>query len=348
MDTFALILNNLVKHYRSVPALNGLDLSVKKGELLCLVGPSGSGKTTAMHVIAGLIELDSGDITLFGQSLAGVAPKDRDVAMVFQDGALYPHLTVQQNLAFPLWARDKKGSKAVPNMARRLEIEHLLDRYPSQISGGEARRVALGRALIRKPKLFLLDEPLSGLDAPLRDNLRGLIRELVTETGVTTIYVTHDQGEAMAVGDRLAVMQNGQIRQCGSPRNIYENPENKFIARFFGTPAINLLEGRCADGQLRGKWGRIPLNISLPQTDVLVGIRPEHLEITDEQTGLPATVNRTVFFGHEVILVCELSDQTRIRVRPGNRVSPGVGEKLYLTADSKRRLFFDSKTGKRI
>ena len=145
MDTFALILNNLVKHYRSVPALNGLDLSVKKGELLCLVGPSGSGKTTAMHVIAGLIELDSGDITLFGQSLAGVAPKDRDVAMVFQDGALYPHLTVQQNLAFPLWARDKKGSKAVPNMARRLEIEHLLDRYPSQISGGEARRVALGR-----------------------------------------------------------------------------------------------------------------------------------------------------------------------------------------------------------
>lgn len=349
MEKKALTLEKLVKHYGFVRALDGLDLTVKEGELISLVGPSGSGKTTAMNVIAGLIEPDSGDVRLFGQSLAGLAPKDRDVAMVFQDGALYPHLTVHQNLAFPLWARNRKGKRAVPRMAERLHIRHLLDRFPSQISGGEARRVALGRALIRKPRLFLLDEPLSGLDAPLRDKMRGLIRDLVTETGVTTVYVTHDQAEAMAVADRVAVMQKGRCLQCETPRNIYERPENEFIARFFGIPAINLLKGRIADGVIRGKWGRIALENAPLNGTVLCGIRPEHLQLDKEGGSVPCTVIRTAFFGHEVVLFCELDDQTELRIRMNSAQGTlAAGEKANFKIDPGRLIFFDPETGLKI
>ena len=232
-------------------------------------------------------------------------------------------------------------------MAVRLGIEDLLSRYPSELSGGEAQRVALGRALVRKPKLFLLDEPLSNLDLPLRDRLRTLIRELVEETGVTTLYVTHDQGEAMAVGDRLAMMTDGKLQQVGVPRELYEAPANLAVARFFGSPPMNLLPGIMQIETVEGQWGRIKTNSALAVKDVLFGIRPEDLIISDDGE-ISATFVRADYQGSRTIAVFDCAGQELRMTAPADSQLPSIGEKVRLTADENHAHLFDAKTGIRI
>jgi len=345
MKNVALELVNLHKGFGGRPVLRGLDLVLGEGELLALVGPSGSGKSTVLNLIAGLIFPDKGEIRLLDRSLIGVRPGERDVAMVFQDGALYPHLTVAENLAFPLRARGKWGERAVQHMAERLDLVPFLRRYPRQISGGERQRTALGRALIRKPKLFLLDEPLSSLDLPLRERLRTLIRELVAETGVTTIYVTHDQAEAMAVGDRIAVLHEGRIRQIGAPREIYDRPSHEFVARFFGTPPMNLLTGELRDGAVVGPWGSLPAGRTGDGT-VRCGFRPEDAALIAPREGLAGTLARLEFQGHEAIGLVKATE-AEIRLRLSHDRQAQVGATVGISVPPEKIHLFDAHTGER-
>ncbi len=349
MSDSALVMTNIRKSFGAVRALDGLNLTMREGELLTLLGPSGCGKTTTLSIIAGLLEPDEGEISLLGRSLAGVEPRDRDVAVVFQGGALYPHLTVAQNLAFPLKARGKSGRKAVPHMAERLGIGDLLDRMPSEISGGQAQRVALGRALIRKPKLFLLDEPLAGLDLPLRDQLRALIRELVTDYGVTTICVTHDQSDALAVGDRVAVMRGGRIEQIGAPKDVYENPATQFVGRFIGARPLNFLPGSVGQGVLTGSWGSLPAPDLSKRTEALAAFRPEHCVVGERGPGIRGTVRQIDYCGHELVLTVDLPGDFSLLSLHGRADDiPARGADVFVRVDEKKLLFFDPSTGKRI
>jgi ABC-type sugar transport system ATPase subunit len=349
MKASALFLNNIVKYFGDVRALNGLSLELQQGELLALLGPSGCGKTTALHVVAGLIEPDDGGLSLFGRTLAGVAPRDRDVAMVFQGGALYPHLTVAQNLAFPIKARGKSGRLAARRMAERLGIDDLLDRYPSKISGGQAQRVALGRALIRKPKLFLLDEPLAGLDLPLREQLRELIRQLVKDYGVTTICVTHDQSDALAIGDRVAVMREGRITQIGTPREVYEKPKTEFVGRFIGARPLNFLPGIASGGSVVGSWGRLPIQGPGNDREVLCAFRPEHCRVIGTGQGIRGVVRQIDYRGHEVVVIVDLPGEVVVRflMRVADS-APAVGEAVDLSVEKGNLLLFDASTGESI
>lgn len=275
---------------RAVTAVHDLTLTAGDGELLAVVGPSGCGKTTLLRLIAGLETASAGLIRIAGAVANDVTPKDRDVAMVFQDHALYPHMTVYKNLAFGLKMRGVPRSAIrtrVLDAAGRLGIAHLLDRRPGSLSGGECQRVALGRAIVRQPRAFLLDEPLSNLDAQLRSRLRSEIKSLQHDLGTTMIYVTHDQAEAMTLGDRIAVVRDGRLQQCGSPMEVYERPANRFVAGFVGTPAMNFLSGRLeANGEasaFAGACGRIPVHLR-PGTGgdglaVVFGIRPGDLHL---------------------------------------------------------------------
>ncbi len=344
-----LIVKNLVKQFGDFTAIDSLDLVVHPGELLSVVGPSGSGKTTLLRIIAGLLEPDKGEVSLDEISLSGLSPKDREIAMVFQDGALYPHLTVRQNLAFPLKARKRSGERAVPKMAKRLGIENLLDRYPKEISGGEAGRVALGRALIRKPKLFLLDEPLVGLDIPLRDKLRELIRDLVYETKVTTICVTHDQSDAMAIGQRVAVVKEGNVVQVDTPKDIYEKPNCEFIARFFGTPPMNLLPGKTGAGMVKGPWGFFIALNAYESRDVICGVRCQDISFSDSKEGISGVVKRVDYFGHEIIVAISLSDGFEVKALFTDKdESPEPGQKVRLAVSPDAIHFFHEKTGERL
>jgi ABC-type sugar transport system ATPase subunit len=346
MNNVALQLLALRQSFGRRLVLAGLDLDLREGELLALVGPSGGGKSTVLHLIAGLLAPDSGDIRLLGRSLLGVRPGERDVALVFQDGALYPHLTVAENLAFPLRARGKEGHQAVRRMAERLDLTPVLGRYPHQISGGERQRTALGRALIRKPKLFLLDEPLSSLDLPLRERMRTLIRELVAETGVTTIYVTHDQAEAMAVGDRIAVLHDGRFHQVGTPRQIYERPAHEFVGRFFGQPPMNLLRGELRDGVVLGAWGKLQVSEKMPGGAVLCGFRPEDALVNTSGEGLSGTLTRLEYQGHEVIATLRLAD-AEVRLRLANDHGLSAGMAIGVTVSADQLHIFDAASGER-
>jgi len=240
------ILQDVIKTYGSVYAVNHVSLTVEDGEFVALVGPSGCGKTTTLNLIAGLIPMSGGDIYIGDKLVTDLDPKDRDIAMVFQNYALYPNKTVYKNLAFPLKMRKTPGAeidRKVREAAKVLDIGHLLERRPRELSGGQQQRVALGRALVRDPKVFLMDEPLSNLDAKLRVQMRADIAKLQRELGVTTVYVTHDQVEAMTMGDRVAVMSKGVLQQVDAPQRLYDRPENLFVAGFMGTPPMNLLEG---------------------------------------------------------------------------------------------------------
>ena len=285
------------KTYRSrrgdVPAVRDLCLEVADRELVVLVGPSGCGKTTTLRLLAGLEELDSGTIRIGDHTVNNLSPKDRDVAMVFQNYALYPHMTARGNLAFPLKMRrlpKAEIKRQVEAAADLLGIAHLLDRRPRALSGGECQRVAVGRAIVRTPQVFLFDEPLSNLDAKLRVHMRTELKTLVRRLETTALYVTHDQEEAMTLGDRLVVMHNGAVQQCGQPIEVYDQPANRFVGSFFGTPAMNFLEGRlCGSGDaltFEGAGTRLPLPARrfsclthhVGQT-VTLGIRPEHLSL---------------------------------------------------------------------
>ncbi len=275
--------------------LNGIDLSVRDGEFIVLVGPSGCGKTTLLRTLAGLETPDRGIIRIGETEVTNLPPKDRDIAMVFQSYALYPHMTVRENIAFGLKIRRMPAdeiTKRVTEAASLLGISHLLDRYPRQMSGGQRQRVAIGRAIVRRPKVFLFDEPLSNLDAALRSQMRIEIKELHRRLATTIVYVTHDQVEAMTLADRIVVLDKGVIQQIGTPEELYRRPANTFVARFIGTPAMNLLSVTRDRDRLVAPGIALPLPAGLPDRPILAGIRPTDLTPSGDQA--QASVNGTV------------------------------------------------------
>ncbi len=318
-------------------AVDALDLEIGDGELMVLVGPSGCGKSTALRMIAGLEGPTSGRITIGDRDMAGLSPGARDVAMVFQSYALYPHMSVRDNLAFPLrrrrMARDEIGRR-VAAMAEMLELADLLKRKPAQLSGGQRQRVAMGRALIREPVAFLLDEPLSNLDAKLRTELRAELKRLHGRLGTTMVYVTHDQIEAMTLGDRIAVMNRGRLQQVGTPDEIYRTPCNLFVARFVGSPAMNLLPGPLV--------GRA--------ADVTAGVRPEALHRAGEVPGgIPLELATEVVepLGSDVYVHGSAGGEEVVARLPGNvQVSPG--DRLALAIDPADLHLFDRQTEQRL
>ncbi|MBL8260550.1 MAG: ABC transporter ATP-binding protein [Candidatus Competibacteraceae bacterium] len=300
-------------------AIFDYSLSVGDGELVAFVGPSGCGKSTLLRLLAGLETITRGTLRIDGQPVNALPPQRRNLAMVFQDYALYPHMTVRRNLEFPLKMRDLPEAeikRLVGWVAELLSLGELLERLPKQLSGGQRQRVAMGRALVRQPAVFLMDEPLSNLDARLRVQIRAEIGELLDRTGITTIYVTHDQAEAMTLGDRVAVMDRGRLQQVAPPQELYERPANVFVAGFIGNPPMNLFPGRLVTtpaGGLNLHLGEQSLALALPdaaerwrswsETALTVGIRPEHLRLRDPGAeGVRATVVDAEYLGHETLL----------------------------------------------
>ena len=305
-----IVLEHVSKSYPDgAIAVKDLNLTIADGEFLILVGPSGCGKSTTLNMIAGLEDISSGELRIGGERMNERAPKDRDIAMVFQSYALYPHMTVRQNIAFPLTlAKMKKTEIAqkVEETARTLDLTDQLDRKPSQLSGGQRQRVAMGRAIVRHPKAFLMDEPLSNLDAKLRVQMRGEIARLQKRLGTTTVYVTHDQTEAMTLGDRVVIMRGGVAQQIGTPDELYERPANLFVAGFIGSPAMNFFPAALTPDGLETAFGGVALAPEVTRViaqhpaprDVIVGVRPERLSdaalLDEDQRGRALTVDVTV------------------------------------------------------
>jgi multiple sugar transport system ATP-binding protein len=343
-----------------VSAVHELDLCVEDGELMVLVGPSGSGKTTALRMLAGLEEVDAGAVLIGGRDVTDLPPKKRDVAMVFQNYALYPYLTVSQNIAFPLkMAGVKKAERErkAQEVAARLGLERYLDRKPAQLSGGERQRVAMGRAIIRQPSVFLMDEPLSNLDAKLRVQMRADIAALQSEFGITTVYVTHDQSEAMTLGHRVAVLDQGRLQQCGAPRELYDRPANSFVAGFIGSPAMNLCTVPLgANGAISFGSEAVVLGEALAakvrangRDGVVLGLRPEALELGSK--GLAARVEVVEEFGADAYVFCvaEVGGEARKLVaRTEARRAPGRGDRVALRPRPDEAHLFDAETGLRL
>jgi multiple sugar transport system ATP-binding protein len=342
------------------PAVDALDLQIADGEFMVLVGPSGSGKTTALRMLAGLEEVDDGAIFIGERDVTYLQPKKRDIAMVFQNYALYPYLTVAANIAFPLKvAKVKKAERdrRVAELAEVLGLTEYLERKPGQLSGGQRQRVAMGRAIIRQPSVYLMDEPLSNLDAKLRVQMRGDIAALQAELGTTTVYVTHDQAEAMTLGHRVAVLKDGRLQQCDAPRVLYERPANAFVAGFIGSPAINLCGVPCsANGHvtLGGAAVAVSASASAAATarglgTVVVGIRPEALELAAD--GLPARVEVVEELGADAFVFCvaDLPDgPTKLVARVEARARPERGALVTLRPRADEALLFDPETGDRL
>jgi multiple sugar transport system ATP-binding protein len=311
-----------------VPAVDALDLEIPDGEFMVLVGPSGSGKTTALRMLAGLEEVDAGAVLIGGRDVTDVPAKDRDVAMVFQNYALYPYLTVAANIGFPLkiaGVRKSERERRVREAAELLGLVEYLGRKPGQLSGGQRQRVAMGRAIVREPSVFLMDEPLSNLDAKLRVQMRADIAALQDRLGTTTVYVTHDQAEAMTLGDRVAVMKDGRLQQCDEPRVLYERPVNTFVAGFIGSPAMNLCTLPCSNGSV--SFGGAPIPVPAGNGEVVVGLRPESLELAGE--GLPAEVQVVEELGADAYVFCA-SSLGRLVARTDAKRAPARGERVAL------------------
>ncbi|MDN3557491.1 ABC transporter ATP-binding protein [Halomonas maura] len=334
----------LKKHYGRIIAVDGVDMETHDGELLAVLGPSGSGKTTLMRMVAGLEEPSAGELFIDGRSIVGVPPRSRNIAMVFQNYALYPNMTVRDNILFPLRAR-----KAPPDEQRRqldwvagiLEITDLLDRRPTRLSGGQSQRVALARAMVRTPDLFLFDEPLSSLDAQIRSQARGELRELHDRTGITTLYVTHDQTEALGLADRIMVMEKGTVHQIGTPQQLYYDPADTFVAGFIGDPPMNLLP---LDGRI-------------------IGVRPEHFHLAAEAPNdeivleLDIEVEHLEFLGAEWLVygvvrrgVTEQRRPPRVigRLRQAAMPTLATGETHHFVVTRRDACFFDPATGQRL
>jgi multiple sugar transport system ATP-binding protein len=375
------------------PAVDALDLDIKDGEFMVLVGPSGSGKTTALRMLAGLEPLDGGRIEIAGRDISDVEPKDRDIAMVFQNYALYPSKTVAENMGFALKMQHvakPERDRRVREAARILDLDDaLLDRKPKALSGGQRQRVAMGRAIVREPKVFLMDEPLSNLDAKLRVQTRSQIAELQRRLGVTTVYVTHDQVEAMTMGHRVAVLSGGHLQQCASPRELYDNPVNQFVAGFIGSPSMNLLDAPLTEGGATLAGAVIPLSPGIRTaaareklTDLVIGIRPEHMHLTDSAAAAsdadrpaaasiplsspvlisPASTGPAAagaVLSGEVLLVEELGADALLHIRLANdggsvvaraegRKSPAPGQRVALRVQPDDVFAFHPATGARL
>ncbi len=321
-----------------VRAVDDLSLEIPDGEFLVLVGPSGCGKTTALRMVAGLEEISDGTLSIGGRVVNDLTPKERDIAMVFQNYALYPHLSVAENIAFGL--RLRRASKPVIAervawAAKMLDLTPYLDRRPKQLSGGQRQRVAMGRAIVRKPQVFLMDEPLSNLDAKLRVQMRADISKLQRDLGTTTVYVTHDQVEAMTLADRIVVLQDGRVEQVGTPMELYQRPANRFVAGFIGSPAMNFLPGAA----LPAGWGGTE--------DVVIGVRPEHLVQSADGQGLHAQVNVVEPTGPETLVYAEVDAVPIVAaLRGGQTVAPG--QRIWLDCEPGNLHRFDARGGLRV
>jgi multiple sugar transport system ATP-binding protein len=338
-----------------VPAVHSLDLHIADGEFMVLVGPSGSGKTTALRMLAGLEEVDSGGILIGGRDVTYVPPRSRDVAMVFQNYALYPYLSVADNIAFPLKmarVRKKVRDARVREVAELLGLSEYLSRKPAQLSGGQRQRVAMGRAIVRQPSVFLMDEPLSNLDAKLRVQMRADIAELQGRLGVTTVYVTHDQSEAMTLGHRVAVLHEGRLQQCAAPRELYERPANTFVAAFIGSPAMNLCTVPLgANGAVSFAGSSIPVPADAPRTSstIVLGLRPESLELSAE--GLAARVEVVEEVGADSYVFCTAAvgaETQKLVARVDSRSAPERGQRVALRPRPEEAHLFDPETGVRL
>ena len=339
-------INKAGKHYGNFEALKGVSVDISDGEFVVLVGPSGCGKSTLLRMIAGLEEISSGEISIGSRVVNDLPPKERDIAMVFQNYALYPHMTVAQNMGFSLKLKGvpKEQIKAkVDNAARILGLEKLLDRQPRQLSGGQRQRVAMGRAIVRDPQVFLFDEPLSNLDAKLRVQMRSEIKELHQRLKTTTIYVTHDQVEAMTMADKIVVMRDGVIEQMGSPLDLYDRPQNTFVAGFIGSPSMNFIQGTMGADGFRTTDGLVLPTTSKPANATTYGIRPEHLKLDPNGIDIEVVVLEPT--GSETQVVGRLGSQTitgifreRITVQPGSKikVTPDLSVVHLFDKDGKR------------
>jgi multiple sugar transport system ATP-binding protein len=353
-------IRNCQKFFGKAEILSGVSVDIKDGEFVVLVGPSGCGKSTLLRMVAGLEEVSAGDIMIDGSIVNDVAPKDRDVAMVFQSYALYPHKTVAENMGFSLLLAKRPRDEIkmrVQAAAEILNLETLLDRYPKQLSGGQRQRVAMGRAIVRNPKVFLFDEPLSNLDAKLRLQMRTEIKKLHQKLGTTSIYVTHDQVEAMTMADRIVVMRDGRIEQIGTPAELYNNPRNMFVAGFIGSPAMNFLRGQVQKTGGEGVFASAPdVRLPLPNAgklhdgqDIVFGVRPRHFNLCDQHhpQACRMTVDVVEPTGDETEVSGWLGGELISISLPGEkRFTPGEG--LFVTPDPGRAHLFDAASKQRL
>jgi multiple sugar transport system ATP-binding protein len=340
------------------PAVDALDLQVADGEFLVLVGPSGCGKSTSLRMLAGLEEVNDGNILIGDRNVTDVPPKDRDIAMVFQNYALYPHMTVAENMGFALKIagvnKDERATRVL-EAAKLLDLEPYLGRKPKALSGGQRQRVAMGRAIVRQPQVFLMDEPLSNLDAKLRVQTRTQIASLQRRLGVTTVYVTHDQTEALTMGDRIAVLKDGVLQQVGTPRDLYANPKNVFVAGFIGSPAMNLFTADLVEGGL--KFGTAVAAIdrdtmaATSNTKVTIGVRPEDVRVSSTGEGLRVDVDLVEELGADGYLYGHTDiDGSRVDIvaRVDGRVHPNAGDTVFILPEPAHIHAFDIESGNRL
>jgi multiple sugar transport system ATP-binding protein len=345
----AVALRGVHKSFGATRVVHGVDIVIEDGEFCVLVGPSGCGKSTLLRMIAGLENITGGEIEIGGRVVNHVHPKERDIAMVFQNYALYPHMTVGKNMGFSLNLRGESDAVIAERVHKAAEILGLtpyLDRYPRQLSGGQRQRVAMGRAIVRDPQVFLFDEPLSNLDAKLRVAMRTEIKELHQRLKTTTVYVTHDQIEAMTMADKIVVMHDGLVEQVGAPLDLYDRPANRFVAGFIGSPAMNFLPGKVDGARVSiGSGFEIPVSGNLGARDVVVGIRPEHLEIADDG------------FEAEVVVIEPTGSETQLFARVGGQEIAAVfrerhefapGQRIRLRPKAECAHLFDPSSGQRI
>ncbi len=339
------------------PAVDDLNLDIEDGEFLVLVGPSGCGKSTSLRMLAGLEEVTSGKIMIGDRDVTHLPPKERDIAMVFQNYALYPHMTVADNMAFSLkMAKVPKEERMtrVKEAAKLLDLEDYLERKPKALSGGQRQRVAMGRAIVRQPQVFCMDEPLSNLDAKLRVSTRTQIAALQQRLGVTTVYVTHDQVEAMTMGDRVAVLKDGLLMQVDTPLNLYDKPDNLFVAGFIGSPAMNLLRAKNVDGHARLGEIEVPIPreaASKASENITLGVRPENWRIVNEGEGIPVKVTVVEELGADGFVYGTSGAEgtpDNVIIRIDARRDHRKGETLYVTTDPEHVHVFDTDSGKRL
>ena len=355
---------NATRHYAGAeqPAVDALNLHINVGEFLVLVGPSGCGKSTSLRMLAGLEDVDKGSIQIGDRDVTSLPAKSRDIAMVFQNYALYPHMTVAHNMGFALkiaGVPKQEINRRMLAAARLLDLEAFLDRKPKALSGGQRQRVAMGRAIVRQPQAFLMDEPLSNLDAKLRVSTRTQIAALQRRLGVTTVYVTHDQVEAMTMGDRIAVMKDGVLQQCDTPRAVYERPANAFVAGFIGSPPMNLFRIRPDNhvAEVSGLSIQVPRSVMTASDgpEVTLGFRPESIEVAGElEEGIEVNVNVVEELGSDAFAYCTLpshdptSGDVDVVAKVDPRTPPKVGQRLRLRVRPDELHFFSARTGERL
>ncbi len=346
-------LKNVNKRWGDFVGVDNFDLTIEDKEFLVLLGPSGCGKTTTMRMIAGLEDVTEGDILIDGQRVNNFAPKDRDVAMVFQSYGLYPNMTVRENIRFPLKVRKipkEEHAERVDRAAAMVELEEFMHRKPAALSGGQRQRVALARAIVREPNVFLMDEPLSNLDAKLRVSTRAQIKNLQHELAVTTIYVTHDQIEAMTLADRVVVMNKGKIQQVGTPTEIYDNPANTFVASFIGSPAMNLVTGELSGGVFSQEGLNIK-GLKGPDGPATLGSRAEDMALSDKPAQLSAAVYSFELLGDATMVTVRIGSGAQaalVAVKAPKEFRANIGDEVHVSIDAKLCHLFDASTGARL